>query len=113
MVFGQESETLEFKKTTAEAKEAVADVAAILNKHGRGELYFGIRDDGVVVGQMVSASSLRDVSQAIADNIKPQIYPVIENVSIDNKSCIRVQFEGTEPPYFAYGLYQPSDINAK
>jgi ATP-dependent DNA helicase RecG len=103
MIFGQESETLEFKKTTAEVKDAVTDVAAILNKHGRGELYFGIKDDGTVKGQTVSASSLRDVSRAITDNLKPQIYPVVENVSIDNKPCVRVQFEGAEPPYFAYG----------
>jgi ATP-dependent DNA helicase RecG len=103
MIFGQESETLEFKKTTAEAKDAVADVAAILNKHGRGELYFGIKDDGTVKGQTVSASSLRDVSRAITDNLKPQIYPIVENVSIDNKPCVRVQFEGAESPYFAYG----------
>jgi ATP-dependent DNA helicase RecG len=46
---------------------------------------------------------LRDVSRAITENLKPQIYPVVEKVSIDNKSCIRVQFEGDEPPYFSYG----------
>jgi ATP-dependent DNA helicase RecG len=103
MIFGQESETLEFKKTTAETKEAVNDVAAILNKHGRGELYFGIRNDGIVSGQTVSDSTLRDVSRAITDNLRPQIYPVVENVSINNKHCIRVQFEGNDPPYFAYG----------
>ncbi|MDR1835456.1 MAG: ATP-binding protein, partial [Fusobacteriaceae bacterium] len=53
MIFGQESETLEFKKTTAEAKDAVIDVVAMLNKHGRGELYFGIGNDGRVLGQTV------------------------------------------------------------
>jgi ATP-dependent DNA helicase RecG len=103
MIFGQESETLEFKKTTAEAKDAVVDVAAILNKHGRGELYFGIKDDGQVLGQMVSGSTLRDVSRALTENIKPQIYPTVEKVNIDYKDCIRVQFEGESVPYFAYG----------
>ncbi|MDR1015253.1 MAG: putative DNA binding domain-containing protein [Coriobacteriales bacterium] len=103
MIFGQESETLEFKKTTAEAKDAVVDVAAILNKHGRGELYFGIKNDGTVKGQTVSVSSLRDVGRALTENIKPQIYPTVEKVNIDYKDCIRVQFEGMEPPYFAHG----------
>jgi ATP-dependent DNA helicase RecG len=103
MIFGQESETLEFKKTTAETKDAAIDVAAILNKHGRGELYFGIRNDGVVVGQTVSGSTLRDVSRALTENIKPQIYPTVEMVNIDYKDCIRVQFEGESAPYFAYG----------
>jgi len=103
MIFGQESETLEFKKTTAEAKDAAIDVAAMLNKHGRGELYFGIRNDGEVQGQTVSGSSLRDVSRALTENIKPQIYPTIDKVNIDFKDCIRVQFEGESRPYFAFG----------
>jgi ATP-dependent DNA helicase RecG len=103
MIFGQESETLEFKKTTAETKDAVNDVVAILNKHRRGELYFGIRDDGQVLGQMVAGSTLRDVSRALTENIRPQIYPTVEKVNIDYKDCIRVQFEGENVPYFAYG----------
>jgi ATP-dependent DNA helicase RecG len=103
MIFGEESETLEFKKTTGEKHEAVEDIAAILNKGGRGELYFGILNNGEVKGQTVSTGSLRDVSQAITDNLKPQIYPTITKVNIDNKDCIRVVFEGDSAPYFAYG----------
>jgi len=33
----KESETIEFKKSTAELKEAVVSVVAMLNKHGRAE----------------------------------------------------------------------------
>ncbi len=103
MIFGIESETLEFKKTTAELSDAVIDVVAMLNKHRRGELFFGIKNDGEILGQMVSGSTLRDVSQKLTSNIKPQIYPTIEMVNIDYKDCIRVQFEGDNIPYFAYG----------
>jgi ATP-dependent DNA helicase RecG len=46
---------------------------------------------------------LRDVSQAITDNLKPQIYPTIDMVSIFDKYCIRVTFEGGSQPYYAYG----------
>jgi len=42
----KESETREFKKSTSELKEAVISIAAMLNKHGRGEVYFGIKNDG-------------------------------------------------------------------
>lgn len=38
-----ESETVEFKKSTGEHKEALQAMSAMLNKHGRGELYFGSR----------------------------------------------------------------------
>lgn len=34
----KENETVEFKKSTSEIKEAVIAISAILNKHGRGEL---------------------------------------------------------------------------
>ena len=59
MKIGIENEKLEFKKTTAELKEGVISMAAILNKHGSGELYFGILPDGTVNGQTVSEKTLR------------------------------------------------------
>ena len=47
----KESETLELKKSTSELKEAIIAISAMLNKHGRGEVIFGIEDNGKVVGQ--------------------------------------------------------------
>ena len=43
MNLGMETETLEYKKSTGEMKEAVISIASILNKHQKGELYFGVR----------------------------------------------------------------------
>ena len=103
MIFGKETETLEFKKTTGELKEAVISVASILNKSGNGELYFGIKNDGTVLGQQIGDATLRDVSKALSDNLKPQIYPTIDMVAIDDKYCVRVVFAGSQPPYYAYG----------
>ena len=42
----EESVILELKRSTSELKEALISIAAILNKHQRGELYFGIKNDG-------------------------------------------------------------------
>jgi ATP-dependent DNA helicase RecG len=99
----RESETIELKRSTSELKEAVISIAAILNKHGRGEAYFGIRNDGAVIGQQVGGKTLHGVSQAISENIEPKIYPKIQGISIGNRSCIRVNFEGKDAPYFAFG----------
>ena len=44
MKFGTESETLEFKESTSELHQAVESIAAILNKHESGKIYFGIDD---------------------------------------------------------------------
>ena len=70
MIFGKETETLEFKKTTGELKEAVISVASILNKSGKGEVYFGIKNDGTVLGQQIGDATLRDVSRALSDSLK-------------------------------------------
>ena len=45
MNLGKESETLEFKKTTGELKEAMISISSILNKHGVGTLYFGVKQN--------------------------------------------------------------------
>ncbi len=99
----EESEILELKKTTSELKEAVISIASILNKHQTGEIYFGVKNDGTIVGQTVSDKTLRDISKAVSDNIEPKIYPEIQNISLRGKNCILVKFSGNEIPYFAYG----------
>lgn len=99
----KESETVEFKKSTAELKAGVVSIAAILNKHGHGKLYFGIKDDGTVVGQTIGRSTINEATQTIVDNIEPKIYPLIETKKIKGKACIVVTFQGPHSPYFAYG----------
>ena len=102
---GKETETLEFKKTTGEMKGAMISIAAILNKHGVGTLYFGVKPNGDVVGQDVSESSLRDVSRAVYETIKPQIYPAITEEKFEGHSTIKVEFSGESTPYSAAGRY--------
>ena len=99
----EENETTEYKKTTRELREAMASISSILNKHKKGKLYFGVKDDGTAIGLDISPKTLRDVSQAIAEKIEPKIYPTINKVVIDGKNCIEVEFSGNNIPYFADG----------
>jgi ATP-dependent DNA helicase RecG len=99
----KENEQVELKKSTSEIKEAVIAVSAILNKHCKGTLYFGVKNDGTIAGQDISEKTIRDISRAIAENIEPKIYPEITSVRIRGRNCVRVNFYGTEQPYFAYG----------
>lgn len=46
MNLGMETETVEYKKSTGEMREGMESIASILNKHGHGTLYFGVRNDG-------------------------------------------------------------------
>lgn len=99
----KESEKLELKRSTAELKEAVRSIVAILNKHQKGEIYFGINNDGNVNGQDVTENTIREISQAIASMIDPIIYPTIEKVMIKGKVCIKVSFFGMDTPYLCSG----------
>ena len=96
MNLGIETETIEFKKSTSELKEGCASIASILNKHQEGVLYFGVRKDGEIVGQDVSESTMREISQAIGNKIAPKIYPAVEPLKDDDgRSYIRVSFRVT------------------
>jgi len=103
--FGHETEELEFKKSTSEMHDAMKDIVAILNKHEKGVLYFGVAPNGDVKGLQVVESTLRDVSRVIFESIKPQIYPQIQKVTIDGCDIIEVKFSGRNKPYSAYGKY--------
>lgn len=103
--FGHETEELEFKKSTGEMRDAMKDIVAILNKHEKGILYFGVAPNGDVKGLQVVESTLRDVSRVIFESIKPQIYPQIQKITIDDCDIIEVKFSGKNKPYSAYGKY--------
>ena len=98
-----ENEVIEFKKTTGELKEGIISIVAILNKHQSGKLYFGIKDNGEIIGQEVSGKTIREVSRAISENIEPRIYPIVNKIKLDEKECILVEFEGEDIPYLAFG----------
>lgn len=99
----RESETVELKKSLGELKQGLISMVAILNKHGNGELWFGVAPDGRTVGLAANEKTLRDVSQAIGAHVEPRIYPHIEIVSLNHTTCLHITFSGQDAPYFAYG----------
>lgn len=98
-----ETETTEFKKSLAELKQGLISLAAMLNKHGQAELWFGVAPDGTPLGFDLTEKTLRDVSQAIAAHIEPRIYPEITRQVLAGKPCLLVRASGQQKPYFAYG----------
>ncbi len=99
----KESEEIELKKSTAQLKKGVISISSILNKHQKGELYFGIKDDGTIIGQDISAKTLRDISNEISNNIEPEIYPEINKEKLNGKNYIHLKFKGDKTLYYAYG----------
>ena len=101
----KEDEYTELKRTTGELNDSMYDISAILNKHGNGTLYFGLKNDGTPNLFMISDSTLRDVSRKIYETIKPQIYPDIHKIVINGNEVIEVKFAGDDIPYSAFGKY--------
>lgn len=100
-----ENEFVEFKKTTSELNEGIISIVSILNKHKHGELFFGIKNNGVPFRFEINDSTMRDISRKIYESIKPQIYPTIEKIIIDGIQVIKVTFMGDDVPYSAFGRY--------
>lgn len=105
MILGKENERLEFKKSTGELSDAMKSVCAILNKNGGGELYFGVLNNGEIIGQEISDSTLRDVSRKISESIEPKIYPTVTEEIFEGKHIIHVVFTGNLKPYSYNGRY--------
>ena len=58
-----ESDTLEFKKTTAEREAAMKTLCGMLNGNG-GRVLIGVTEAGKIRGQMISDATLRELAQA-------------------------------------------------
>lgn len=106
MNLGMETEIKEYKKSTSELVNGVISLASMLNKHGEGTVYFGVKNDGTIIGQKdVNENSLRDVSRKISEGIKPQVIPYISLEYLNNKNVIKVYAKGNETPYSAFDKY--------
>lgn len=105
MIIGEETETIEFKSTTGELKQACESIAAILNKHCKGTLYFGVDDKGYVKGQQISDNTKKDITRTIYELIEPKITPTIEVLNFEDKKIIKVSFYGYNRPYSCNGIY--------
>lgn len=101
----REDEQNEFKRTTGELNDGMVSISSILNKHRKGRLYFGLRNDGSPVRFEITDSTVRDVSRKIFEAIKPQIFPEIATEKIGGIEVIRVDFHGEDVPYSAFGKY--------
>lgn len=99
----RESEKVELKKSTAELKQALEDLCAFANS-GTGTLYFGISDEGRIIGQEITDNTLRKVSTTILSLIEPRLYPNVYVEKIDKKDVLLIEVKNSpEKPYFYKG----------
>ena len=102
----KESEIVGLKKSLVELKEGIISLSSMLNKSNKGEVYYGIDEEGNVIGVDVSKKTISDVNHMIRDNIKPLPTRMsVQALYLEEKSVIKVSVEGQDSPYSAYGKY--------
>ena len=73
MNLGMEDETQEFKEGLGQLDKGLKSITAMLNKHGRGTVYFGVKDNGDVCGLAIGKKTLMDIRNIISSKIEPRI----------------------------------------
>lgn len=105
MNLGFETEKIEFKESLSQISRGLESLVAMLNKNGKGILYFGVKDNGDIIGITIGNKTLKDLSDAITSRIKPMIIPSINIEFYDEKIVLKVEVNGTNKPYSADGNY--------
>ncbi|HEX6369649.1 MAG TPA: ATP-binding protein [Longimicrobium sp.] len=96
-----ESETIEFKRTTGQRSDGARAVCGMLNGIG-GFVFFGVEDDGRIVGQEVTAKTIADLVYELR-RIDPQPALTPERVPLDNvREVLVVSVPGRTGGAFTY-----------
>ena len=99
MNLGKETEYIEFKRSLSETKEGLCSISAMLNKHHKETLYFGVKDNGDVVGQDIGKDTLNKLSRNVSEFIRPAVYYEVEQKNTqEGVSFIEVVFHGEHTP---------------
>lgn len=102
---GYENERVEFKENTIELDKGIRSLVAMLNKNGNGTVFFGVKNNGDVVGQDIGKTTLRTITQFIDNHVDPAIIAeVIVMDSSDGRKYISVKAKGDNRPYACRGI---------
>ncbi len=106
-----ESETMEFKKSTAEKDRACRSLCAFANGQG-GRLLFGVTPAGKPVGQTVAHRTLEDLAQEF-QGFEPPLFPLVDRVSIgpDREVLVLTVTRGARAPVTFRGVAYERVLN--
>lgn len=105
MQFKRETEFVEFKESLSQLSRALESVVAMINKNGTATIYFGVKDDGTISGVSVGNKTIKDISSAVTERIKPTVIPKITEEQYEGKDVIKLEASGTNTPYSSDGNY--------
>lgn len=95
-----ESDTLEFKKSTAELRRVGQTLCSFLNGNG-GMVLIGVSPDGKAVGQHVGDDTLRDIAGMLG-RFEPAARVELERIPVEGKREVIVLAVAAERDYVPY-----------
>jgi len=100
LIHGDETRTLELKKTTGELKDGMHSACAFLNTAG-GWLFFGIAPTALkILGQEVTDNTRKEIAREIA-KLEPLIDLPVEYIDVpDRQSCQVIAIHLSAPSYW-------------
>lgn len=106
--FPMEDEFHEFETSLSELDKGLEAVTAMLNKHGKADVYYGVANDGEVVGLegQLGQETIKKVETRINEIVKPAIVPSVIFEEYDGKKIIHVSAIGNRKPYSCSGDYR-------
>lgn len=101
----KEGELIEYKKSLAELDSAIIDICAMLNKHNKAHVIFGVKDDLKPSNVKFGKDTLRKIENKIFTSIEPRVYPTINFEKIDNCDVVSVTVLGNNKIYSANKIF--------
>ncbi len=113
MNLGSENEYIEFKESLAQLEKGLKSLTAMLNKHGEGNVFFGVSDNGDICGMDIGKDTLMHIRDKIRTKIEPRIYASINNLEDEvGNNYIKVSAKGSDIPYSYDGRYYIRNVSA-
>lgn len=84
-----EGQTIEFKESFAEARDAIESLCAFTHADG-GTVFFGVRNDCTVRGVSLGSNTLENFANQVRTNTQPPLAPKIYKCTIEGKDVIGV-----------------------
>lgn len=103
-----ETETQDFKTSLAGLDKGLLSLTAMLNKSGYGKIFFGVQNDGTIIGlnESMGEETIKKISTRIMELISPLIVPKITLERSGDLIYLTVEASGYNKPYSCGGNYR-------
>ncbi len=102
-----EDETQEFKSSLSQLDKGIDSLSAMLNKHRTATIYFGVANNGDILGltNQFGEETIKNISSRINELIKPSVIHEVNCLTYKDKTIIKISASGNNRPYSSRGNY--------